>query len=57
MFSDRFIFSIIMTEKFDELKVLPGENLNIQHIVLVMDARVMRREERRFGIQGSNGGI
>jgi len=36
-----------MTERFDELKVLPGESLTIQHIVLVMDARVMRREKRR----------
>jgi len=36
-----------MTERFDELKVLPRESLTIQHIVLVMDARVMRREKRR----------
>jgi len=36
-----------MTERFDELKVLPGESLTIQHIVLVMDVRVMRREKRR----------
>jgi len=36
-----------MTERFDELKVLPEESLTIQHIVLVMDARVMRREKRR----------
>jgi len=37
-----------MTERFDELKVLLGESLTIQHIVLVMDARVMRRERRRW---------
>jgi hypothetical protein len=36
-----------MTIRFDELKVLPGESLTIQHIVLVIDARVKRREKRR----------
>jgi len=31
-----------------ELKVLPIGSLTIQHIVLVIDARVKRREKRRY---------
>ena len=60
VFREMYFLLVIMTIRFDELKVLPGESLTIQHIVLVIDARVKRRERRgdaTVGIQGSNGGI
>jgi len=42
-----YFLLVIMTIRFDELKVLPRESLTMQHIVLVIDARVKRREKRR----------